>query len=615
MSVCAVLACCFSFLPDILAIVDHLCTSPRSRLTQNRPFPKYSPPIYFSVLGRFFFLIPAEKYRTVIMGICALSNYFITTIGRADKHFGALPCALLSLLFTVVSLVAALVSSNVVAVIMSYVLHKPLSWFTNEHIAILLYGPPAITASLAVQYLFSKLVRGERRAYLERASLDGLGLFFVLTLLLLTAFGIGSSYLAALGSVCITLTVAINDLLLVGFERIDDKRVAGHERVHPWAYLVLSTVPATIGVEGLVSFLDLFVPLTGRTGEVSPADHIVGSIVAVLSFLCLPFTLPLAHRLGPKRLLRVLAVGTAFTVAAVAVFSSAALKPFDAAHPKRLFVHAVQNVTSDTFWLNIGGADPDVAGLDQIAKDVHLHMGIPSEPYTKVHMDEYNPDFAILYPVSNFITPYKMRLQTPARPSPWTLATHHDQTPVPQTQTFVPRVTQDKYDWDAGTRQLTLTLDRPNLIWSVMAFDADILEWDLPTPPPKGMQRHHLKEVARYGQDQWSIRLLLRLPQEAIAKHKQTSTAESLSKLLSSSASNPIRLQDGVPERDPSKLWIDYSALVAEAMWPQAARLDPSRRAMYPSIDVLESLDSVLQMTHPEVDSMLLSVVAAVAQV
>lgn len=216
----------------------------------NRSFPKGAPPIYFSIAGRYFIHIPADKYRTVIMGICALSNYFITTMARADKHFGALPCALAALFWTVASLFAALVSSNIVAVIMNYVLHKPLSWFTHEHLPVLLFGPPAITAIMVTQMLFSRFTRPERRAYLERATFDGLSLFFVITLLALSGFGIGSSYLFALGSVAMTVTVAINDLYLVGFERIDDKQVAGHDRVHPAAYFVISILPASVGAEG-----------------------------------------------------------------------------------------------------------------------------------------------------------------------------------------------------------------------------------------------------------------------------------------------------------------------------------------------------------------------------
>lgn len=581
---------------NVLAIVNHLVTSPRSKLAVNKPFPRSSPPIYFSIASRFFVLIPAEKFRTVIMGISALSNYLLTSMGRADKHQGALKYALLALLFTITSLLSALIFSNAVALIMVHVIGKPLSWFAKEWYPIVLFGPPALVGILSTQYLFASLTRKDRRAYLERASLDGLSLFFVLSLLTLSAFGIGSCYLAGLGSIAMTVVIALNDLFLIGFDKIEQKQVPGHKRVHPISYLIYVIIPASIGSEGLVSFLDLFVPLTGRTGEISPADHIVGSIAGALTFLCLPFALPMSFRMGRERLAKVIVFFLTISVACIAIFASPALKPFDVGHPKRVFVHAVQNVTSDTFWLNLGGADPDVKGLETIVDDVWKSMGIVEEPFTKVDMDDYNPDFAILYPVSTFLTPYKMRVPMPQPSSPWTL---------PNGDEFVPKVSNEKIDWQAGTRTLTVTIRRPNLIWSVIAFDADILEWDLPSPPPSGMQRHHIKEVARHGIDEWSVTMTVRLP-DGVQQQKKSK---------SSSVANPIRLSQGVPERDPSKLWIDYSGLIAEAMWPQAKKLEASRRQKYPSIDVLERLDDVLLEKHPEVDSMLLSVVAAVAQV
>lgn len=220
-----------------------------------------------------------------------------------------------------------------------------------------------------------------------------------------------------------------------------------------------------------------------------------------------------------------------------------------------------------------------------------------------------------------------MRLAMPPGASQWTLpaAPSGESTAAAVAfKDFVPEATEDEIDWEAGTRRVTIRLKRPDLIWSVMAFEADVLEWDLPSPPPQGMQRHHLKEVARHGLDEWSVRLLLRLPEDVVRAHRSGSA---LSKILpggsktrrppAAAGVNPIRLDGSstVPARDPTKLWIDYSGLIGEGMWPQAARLDATRRALYPSINVLETLDGILHATHPEVDSMLLSVIAAVAQV
>jgi hypothetical protein len=102
----------------------------------------------------------------------------------------------------------------------------------------------------AVQYLFSKSTKAEYRAYLERASLDGLSLFFVLGLIGLSMAGIGSAYLCMLGSGALLLTTAVNDLFLVGMGRIEEKQIPGHKRVHPLTYLTLSLIPGVVGTEG-----------------------------------------------------------------------------------------------------------------------------------------------------------------------------------------------------------------------------------------------------------------------------------------------------------------------------------------------------------------------------
>lgn len=50
--------------------------------------------------------------------------------------------------------------------------------------------------------------------------------------------------------------------------------------------------------------------------------------------------------------------------------------------------------------------------------------------------------------------------------------------------------TNEVVDPIAGTRKVKLEIEHPGIIWSVIAFDADVLEWDLSSEPPKGYQRH-----------------------------------------------------------------------------------------------------------------------------
>jgi hypothetical protein len=235
---------------NIIAIVDHLVTSPESKLAVNSPFPQKAPPIYFSIAGRYFFLLSHAGFRTAVMAMCALSNFLITTFGKADRHFGALRHMLVALVFTIASLVSALVSANIVAVIMTQIFQKPLSWYTYEELPVLLFGPPAFTGILITQYAFSRLTKPHQRAFLERASLDGLILFNILGLIGLSMAGIGSAYLFALGLVALVFSVIVNDIFLIGLGKIEAKEIAGNRRVHPLTYLSLSALPAVVGSEG-----------------------------------------------------------------------------------------------------------------------------------------------------------------------------------------------------------------------------------------------------------------------------------------------------------------------------------------------------------------------------
>lgn len=114
----------------------------------------------------------------------------------------------------------------------------------------LLFAPPALTGMMLVQYFFSLITRPDQRAYLERAALDGLSLFFVLGLILLNMAGIGSAYLCFLGGGASMITIIVNDIFLVGLGKIESMQIAGHKRVHPLTYLTLSLLPAIVGSEG-----------------------------------------------------------------------------------------------------------------------------------------------------------------------------------------------------------------------------------------------------------------------------------------------------------------------------------------------------------------------------
>lgn len=50
----------------------------------------------------------------------------------------------------------------------------------------------------------------------------------------------------------------------------------------------LQSLPLLVGVEGMIGFLDLFVPLTGRMGADAPVDYIIAILVGALTLVALP---------------------------------------------------------------------------------------------------------------------------------------------------------------------------------------------------------------------------------------------------------------------------------------------------------------------------------------
>lgn len=584
---------------NTLAIIEHLCLKEESKELLRTIQPRqtrHSLPIYFSVAGRYFILLQNKAFKSIVMGLSAFINFQLSSIVRAEKDIGALNLVLLSSLSAVFSIVGAALGANVVAVIMAKVLGRGMSWYSHEFFPILLYAPPAVAGMLVVQLLTSKIVKPYQRPYLERASLSGLGIFFNLGLLGLNAFGIGSAYLMALASLTFTLATTINDFVLIGVGQIEEKLVAPDMRVSPLIYGIMIVIPGIVGTEGMASFLDLFVPLTGRMGEISPADHIIASIVAGLAFLTFPFAIPLAHRYTSENLKKTILVLLGITAAVMAVFASPGWKPFDEAHPKRLFVHQVENVTSGEWFMNVGAADP-APGFKALSNELQAYLGLEGESAELRVMDDYNSDFDILYPVSAFLTPYKFQLPTPPSHSTKYAA------PAPEAAHFTVKAKNEHLDLDAGTRSLTLEMSHPNVIWSVVAFDAEILSWNLPSSPPEGYQRHHIKSVARHGIYTWSVDLVLRLQPDAVEAAKKRSG-------LFKKSSNGRLIKGKTEERDPSRLCIDASGLVADEMFPQHKEV--VQGGDRPAMENFVRMDKFMQEKHPEVDVMMLTVVAGV---
>lgn len=82
-----------------------------------------------------------------------------------------------------------------------------------------------------------------------------------------------SSYVFGIVAISLILTLILNDYLLVRGTASNTRR-----GISTLSYLIGQTIPLLSGSAGLLSFLDVIVPLTGRMGVDAPSDIITASL-------------------------------------------------------------------------------------------------------------------------------------------------------------------------------------------------------------------------------------------------------------------------------------------------------------------------------------------------
>lgn len=143
-------------------------------------------------------------------------------------------------------------------------------------------------------------------------------------------------------------------------------------------------------------------------------------------------------------------------------------------HPKRILCLHMENISSTPadFHLHIAGLD-SVPFEDLVmasTKGLTASNAIP-EP---VQVDDDTSDWNIIYPVSQFLTTYKI-------PLPPTEATYSS----PFADTFTLRATRDVLNSIKRTRSLDIELKHPGLIWPVVAFNGDVISWGASSSSPR----------------------------------------------------------------------------------------------------------------------------------
>ncbi|KAG8734211.1 hypothetical protein FRC10_011815 [Ceratobasidium sp. 414] len=454
---------------NTLALLSHLSSS-------DSPLPTlqtYTPPTtaYFSLLSRYFFSYRFSTARQLYAATLLLSLPLLPLSRLHMQFFVGVP----------LSLFAGALSANLVALGMK-LSGNGMTWFAGEQRCLVLYTPAALVGMLLFQLFLTSRAAGVRT---ERLSLRSVHLFFSAAAYAVQLAGIGSAGLLWFVSLFTGGTVLVDMVAGAGGE-------AGEV---PLVAYVLGTVgPLVLGTQVTSSLTDIFVPL------LPPVENIIASLTTFSMFYTFPFVLPLAHRFGARSLRRFTLVVAAWSAVTCVIFATPLLSTFDGEHQKRFFALHMENITSGEYSLQLGTADA-APGFDNLVTELAGEFGAAGAVPTINVMNDWNPDWDVLYPFSQFVDSYKLTIPKPeGYVSAWS-------------GQFTVKAYADMLDLDNHTRRLTLKITHPGLIWTVIAFDAWVLNWSLDSPPPNGYTRHHIREASFYGTNEWSIQMEIRLPE------------------------------------------------------------------------------------------------------
>ncbi|GAA5923073.1 uncharacterized protein JCM15063_003520 [Sporobolomyces koalae] len=590
-----------------LALLEYF-TSPATSLG-NSPLPtpilpktSVSALIFFSALGGHIFVVYTRNQATILYTLLAgaVSLVLYDRVDWAQRR----KAYILSSLGVLGSVLSGVIGANLAAAFTSLVMGRAMSWFRHEALPLVVYGPPTLLGIVVYQYfLVSNRLRSRlatvaqdraESSLLEHSSLVGLVVYYTVFMLLGHALGVGSSYLFAIGSVGSLLALCFNDYVLAPQREADSGR-----SVHLATYMVGQVMPIMLGVEGIIGFLDLFVPLTGRLGADAPVDFIIATLTSAVGFLIVPMFLPFVHRFGASVTARLLVLLTLVTFVSLSFFTRSNWSPYDKQHPKRIFVLHMENTstTPSEFNLHVASIDGNPF-LDLVNKATEGLVPLGQVPEPTVAND-LSVDWDIIYPIGQFLTTYKVPLEPVAADyvSPWS--------------DFKVVVEKSSLDVVHMRRTINLVLEHPGVIWPVIAFEADVVDWDLPRAPERGKIRHHVKSVASYGITRFPLSVTIQLDPKSFAaalrqdqrrKHQRDDEPSAL-------------------DLELGTLKIDYSGLDPLGMYPASLvaddpieqRVRDEAQQSKLGLKFFKQVESRLE--QEPVDSMLLSAVAGVAYV
>lgn len=408
-------------------------------------------------------------------------------------------------------------------------------------------------------------------------------------------------------------------------------------------YALGQALPLITGTLLLVPTLEVFVPLSGRAGTAFPGDILLATIISVLiSLVALPLLVPFVYRFWvsndisevieydgtkgatpvqvriPALRKGVMRVGT---VVFLMIAWVAQRQPFDADHPRRVFFMHAENITLNERHLHIAIAD-GAPGFDRLVSDVAAMLDVEMANDTYSHgakpmeLSSYNSDWDVIYPYSNFLASYKLPLDT----SP-------DYAWAKEGSTFQVVAVESQFGFEdelelegrsmfaqvesqakpMRTRRVKLEVRHPGLIWTVIAFDAHVLEWNLDERPPDEYARHRVKEASFYGVDTWTLDMVIAVPSiPAVERKESEDRADTLPDNHRDRATRASHAETEL-DKDQDKLLINFVGIQEKGMWPGKKAEGGDGAAM----SLFENLDDWLERhTQGAVDAMMVGCIA-----
>ncbi|KAF9900726.1 hypothetical protein EC991_006946 [Linnemannia zychae] len=444
--------------------------------------------VFFDVFGHFFVFYSLE---TAIRSHIAIVTLVVFAIA-----VGACRPTLRSIVSVPLSLVAALLAPNLTAFLLLSV-GRPMIWFSHEWLPIVIFGPLSAAAMLAVQWLLhdAKVSNGEN----ELSTLSGITVLYTFLMAAASLAKIASSYFLAIYAFFSSVSLVFNRW------RIAKTHGSNIFIVDRLTYFIASGVQTLYGAYLGFSLFDLIVPLTGRIGVAAPVDNLMAVVTGFSVFFISPPLIAFSHRFGASVLKKVI-IGFILTQAVVILLALAILSPYDAMHPKRVFIQHLRNTTSGDSLLYVAHADPGPF-YELYVRELEAIYG--AKATFRGGID--NPgDWNSIYPFSQFLDSYVLDTTPYIRRHTCNATLAQSSEPLTSLIHDAPKLVAENisYDPESKIRKLSILCTHPNYIWTVTSFDAEVVSWSINVGVPSKERFHYvIRNAGGYRGEGWRLDL------------------------------------------------------------------------------------------------------------